>query len=57
MQNLDIYRLQPFPQKVIERTITDSIFVPIPSEQSWYDHWYWGVIGTGIVIVGANQLR
>jgi len=57
LTGMEYYALNPFPQKVFERIITDSIFVPTPSEQPWYDHWYWGVIGTGVVIIGANQLK
>ena len=42
----------------IERTITivDSVFVPMPSEQAWYDHWYVGTIGTIVLVFAASQL-
>lgn len=46
LTRLSIFGMQPFPRQREIFRITDSVFVPMPSGQSWYDHWYIGALGT-----------
>lgn len=56
LTRLSEYTFQPFPRRTEMLAIIDSIFVPMPSEQPWYDHWYVGSIGTILIVLGASQL-
>lgn len=50
------FGLQPAPKLKETIFITDSIYVPTPSEQAWYDHWYIGALGAVLVFIGFSQL-
>ena len=50
------FTMLPFPRRKEIIKIIDSVFVPMPSEQSWYDHWWMGAIGMGLTMYGASQL-
>jgi hypothetical protein len=57
LREMEVYRFSPFPRREVERTITDTIYVPtLTDDRSWYDRWYWGSLATIILIYGASQI-
>lgn len=56
IKRLAQYKFKPAPMIVDSVFIHDSIFVPIEIPQSWYDHWYVGAIGTGVVYYAITKL-
>lgn len=46
------------PAPRVEKTIhiVDSVYVPIPTQQPWYDHWYIGALGISVILFGLSQI-
>lgn len=53
LERMDYFEFQPFPRKVVEHWSVDSIFVPTPEKDSWYEHWQTQVLVGGLVIIAV----
>lgn len=57
LRELEVYQFQPFPRRELERTITDTVYVPtLSDDRAWFDRWYWGALATIVLVYGAAQL-